>query len=206
MADNPKISAFNIANVITTFRLIIAPVFIGVYLYVYLYEHTDNLYVWLVAILYMVGAASDKLDGYLARKYEIITDYGKIVDPIADKALVLGAFVCMSITGNLPWLFTVVVAAREFGITALRAFMLKDVVIPASDFGKWKTVSQMFLIFLAVFPFQLVFNMDFIYRDYLHIIFNITMWIALFMTVFSFTDYIYKAIKIRKQIKSGNFV
>ena len=199
MAENVATSGklWNFANVVTTFRLILAPVFIVLFLQVYHYGNDSVFLVWFVAVLYMVGAATDMLDGYWARKYDLVTNYGKIVDPIADKFLVLGAFVVLSYVGFLPWYFTVVVALRDFVITALRFALLKDIVIAASVFGKWKTFSQMMLIWLYVFPFHFLFDVS----SVLVWVIEVVYWLALGLTVYSFLDYLvlaWRGVKLAK--------
>lgn len=191
---------WNLANIVTTFRLIVAPIFIGLFVYVYKYGHETPALVWTVAILYMVAAASDKLDGYWARKYDLITTYGKIVDPIADKFLVLGGFFALSYSGLLPWFFTIIVALRDFGITALRFALLKDIVIAASDLGKWKTVAQMFLIFLFVFPFYYFIEYTPSVFSTLEYVYFFFMCLALALTIFSFIDYL---VVMRKALKEA---
>src|SRR5690625_2709192 len=97
---------------------------------------------WLALAVFLLAMVTDRIDGDLARSRGLVTDFGKIADPIADKALTGTAFVCLSLLGELPWWVTVVVVARELGITALRFGMLRTGVIPASRAGKVKTTLQ----------------------------------------------------------------
>lgn len=127
----------NIANALTVLRLLLVPVF------VWLMLQPGDL--WrLVAVIVFGGAAlTDRLDGQLARSRNLVTDFGKIVDPIADKALTLSAFVLLSVDGLLWWWVTILIVVRELGITVMRFFMLRRAVMAASRGGKLKTVLQM---------------------------------------------------------------
>ncbi len=190
---------WNFANVLTTFRLIVAPIFIGLFVYINKYDNHYPPLVWAMTILYMLAVASDKYDGDWARKYNLVTTYGKIIDPIADKFLVLGGFIALSYCGFLPWFFTIIVGLRDFLITALRFALLKNIVIAASDLGKWKTVSQMFLIFLFVFPFG--YFIPLAESGYFDLFRVVMMWIALVLTILSFIDYLFVAWKAIKESK-----
>ena len=127
----------NIANALTVLRLLLVPVF------VWLMLQPGDL--WrLVAVIVFGGAAlTDRLDGQLARSRNLVTDFGKIVDPIADKALTLSAFTLLSVDGLLWWWVTILIVVRELGITVMRFFMLRRAVMAASRGGKLKTVLQM---------------------------------------------------------------
>ncbi len=141
------VSPWNIANVLTVLRLVLVPFFV-----VCLFLPGSG---WRVAALavFAVASITDHLDGELARRYGLITDFGKIADPIADKALTGAALVCLSILGELPWWVTAVILGREVGITALRFALLRHAVIPASYGGKVKTVLQIAAIVLYLLPF-----------------------------------------------------
>ncbi|MEO3883946.1 CDP-diacylglycerol--glycerol-3-phosphate 3-phosphatidyltransferase [Nonomuraea sp. B5E05] len=141
------VSPWNIANVLTVLRLVLVPFFV-----VCLFVPGTG---WRIAALavFAVASITDHLDGELARRYGLITDFGKIADPIADKALTGAALVCLSILGELPWWVTVVILGRELGITALRFVLLRHAVIPASYGGKVKTVLQIAAIVLYLLPF-----------------------------------------------------
>jgi CDP-diacylglycerol---glycerol-3-phosphate 3-phosphatidyltransferase len=152
LADSPaeprirRVSTWNIANVLTIARLAIVPVFI-----VFLFVEGPG---WRIAALgvFLLASLTDQLDGWLARKYALITDFGKIADPIADKALIGSALVCLSILGEIPWWVTIVIIAREAGITLLRFMVIRHGVIPASYGGKVKTVLQILAIALFIVP------------------------------------------------------
>ena len=107
---------------------------------------------WLALLVFLVAAATDLLDGYLARRWQVVTAFGKIADPIADKALVLGAFAMLAYGGELAWWPIIILAAREVGVTAGRLAVVSDAVIAASRGGKLKTVMQNTSIFAFLLP------------------------------------------------------
>ena len=126
----------NIANILTIVRLVLVPVFVQLML-------GQGGDVRLMATAVFIGAAlTDRLDGQLARSRGLVTSFGKIADPIADKALTLSAFVLLSVAGHLWWWVTIVIIVRELGITLLRLVMLRRAVIAASRGGKLKTALQ----------------------------------------------------------------
>lgn len=167
----------NLPNKLTTLRMLLVPVFIIVYLLGY---EIPSL------IIFAIASFTDFLDGYLARKYNLISNYGKIMDPLADKLLVTAALVCMVQTGIVPAWMVIVILAREFAITGLRAVAASEgTVIAAAWSGKIKTVTQMIaIIFLLLdnWPFSL-FNIPFA---------NIMLWVAVIMTIYSGLEYMIK--------------
>ncbi|MEO3810050.1 CDP-diacylglycerol--glycerol-3-phosphate 3-phosphatidyltransferase [Sphaerisporangium sp. B11E5] len=141
-----RVSPWNVANVLTVLRLLVVPVFVaGMFL-----DGPGWRYAALVIFLF--ASLTDQLDGWLARRYGLVTDFGKIADPIADKALIGAALVTLSILGELPWWVTAAILAREVGVTALRVAVIRHGVIPASYGGKVKTVLQIVAIALYVLP------------------------------------------------------
>lgn len=137
----------NVPNALTVLRLVLVPVF------VWLMVRDGEGARWWALGVFCVAAATDQLDGHIARARGLITDFGRIADPIADKALTLGAFVMLSVDGLVPWWFTVLVAVRELGITALRAVLLRrGIVVSANKGGKLKTVLQILFITLMLVP------------------------------------------------------
>ncbi|TFB72570.1 CDP-diacylglycerol--glycerol-3-phosphate 3-phosphatidyltransferase [Cryobacterium glaciale] len=182
-------SNWNVPNLITVVRILLAPVFIWMLL-------ADNgaheALRWAAAVLFIIAIATDGIDGMIARRHNLVTDLGKILDPIADKILTGGALVCLSILGELPWWVTIVILVREIGITVFRFVMLRDRVIPASRGGKLKTVSQSVSISLALLPFWLVFG------EWVHWLNTATMTITLVLTVVSGLDYLVSAWRLRK--------
>lgn len=142
-------SQWNSANAVTTARIATVPFFAWALLHD---GGTQSVWRWVAAAIFALAAGTDKLDGYLARKHNLITDLGKLLDPIADKLLVGTALVGLSLVGDLAWWVTIVILARELGITAMRFFMLKYVVLPASRGGKAKTMVQVVAIGLYLVP------------------------------------------------------
>ena len=182
-------SNWNVPNLITVVRILLAPVFVWMLL-------ADNgahdALRWAAAVLFIIAIATDGIDGMIARRHNLVTDLGKILDPIADKILTGGALVCLSILGELPWWVTIVILVREIGITVFRFVMLRDRVIPASRGGKLKTIAQSVAISLALLPFWLVFG------EWVHWVNTATMTIALVLTVVSGVDYLISAWRLRK--------
>ena len=182
-------SNWNLPNLITVVRILLAPVFIWMLL---ADNGADDALRWAAAVLFIIAIATDGIDGMIARRHNLVTDLGKILDPIADKILTGGALVCLSILSELPWWVTIVILVREIGITVFRFVMLRDRVIPASRGGKLKTVAQSVSISLALLPFWLVFG------DWVHWLNTATMTITLILTVVSGLDYLLSAWRLRK--------
>lgn len=145
-----KASDGNLANLITIARILLAPVFIWLVL---IDGGQDVTLRWVATVLFVLAIATDGVDGQVARRRNLVTDVGIILDPIADKVLTGGALVSLSIIGELPWWVTIVVLVREIGITVMRFSLLRDRVIPASRGGKLKTVAQSVAISAALAPF-----------------------------------------------------
>jgi CDP-diacylglycerol--glycerol-3-phosphate 3-phosphatidyltransferase len=138
-AEQREVSNFNIANVLTTLRIVMVP-FFG---WALLVDGGDSpQWRWVAVAIFAVAMITDKIDGDLARKHNLITDFGKIADPIADKAITGMAFIGLSIVGDIWWWVTIVVLLREWSVTLLRLSVLKSVVIPAAQSGKIKTMLQ----------------------------------------------------------------
>lgn len=179
-------STGNIANIITVVRILMAPVFIA---WLLIDDGADgSLRIW-AAVLFVVAILTDSLDGMLARGLDLVTDFGKIVDPIADKVLIGGALVSLSILGELPWWVTVVILVREIGITVFRFIVIRDRVIPASKGGKLKTVLQAVAVTLALFPLWNLLGPG------MHWVNGILMTAAVLATVVSGLDYLRVAAK-----------
>ena len=148
-ADQRQVSNLNIANVLTVLRIAMVPLF-G---WALLHDGGDSTtWRWVAFALFAVAMITDKIDGDLARKHNLITDFGKIADPIADKAITGMAFIGLSIVGDIWWWVTIVVLLREWGVTLLRLSVLKQVVIPAAQSGKIKTVLQAFALSGLTWP------------------------------------------------------
>ena len=149
-AGDGPVSTWSVPNLISIVRIVLVPVFVVVLLAAG--SHDDPLR-WVATVLFVVAISTHSLDGHLARSRNLITDLGKILDPIADKALTGAALVVLSVLGELPWWVTVPVLVREIGITVWRFAVLSKRVVPASKGGKTKTVLQSVAITLALAPF-----------------------------------------------------
>lgn len=181
-------------NAITIVRILCAPVFIWMLL---ADAGADGGLRWGAAILFIVAIATDGIDGYLARRHDIVTDLGKLLDPIADKALTGSAFVCLSILGELPWWITVLVLVREIGVTVHRLVVAGDHVVAAAWMGKLKTVAQAVALSLALLPLWTVVG------DWIHVVNAIVMTIAVVLTVASGLDYVFTAIRAARNGSRG---
>jgi len=146
VAAGPRPSLVNAPNGLTVLRLIMVPFFV-------LFLVTGGTQ-WRIAAFGLFGVASltDLLDGRLARQRNLVTDFGKIADPVADKALTGSAFITLSVLGHLSWWVTAVILAREVGITVMRMVVIRRNVIAASRGGKLKTLLQIVAISLYVLP------------------------------------------------------
>ncbi|MGV4886157.1 CDP-diacylglycerol--glycerol-3-phosphate 3-phosphatidyltransferase [Streptomyces viridosporus] len=132
-------SVWNIANLLTMLRLLLVPAFVALMLADGGYDPAWRSLAWAA---FAVAMITDLFDGHLARTYNLVTDFGKIADPIADKAIMGTALICLSALGDLPWWVTGVILGREIGITLLRFLVIRYGVIPASRGGKLKTLTQ----------------------------------------------------------------
>src|SRR3546814_111623 len=165
-------------------RIVLVPVFVVV-LFI---DDGDNLWWRTMAWgVFALAAVTDHYDGRIARHRGLITDFGKLADPIADKALIGSALIGLSVLGELPWWFTVVILARELGITVLRFWVLQHGVIPASRGGKLKTLLQAIAIGLFILPLP----------GLLHWLAIAVMAAALVATVVTGVDYVWQALAKR---------
>ncbi|GAB1815350.1 CDP-diacylglycerol--glycerol-3-phosphate 3-phosphatidyltransferase [Mycobacterium sp. MUNTM1] len=139
----------NLANTLTLLRLVLVPVFL---LALFAGDGHQNGFRVVAFVIFAAACITDRLDGLLARNYGMATEFGAFVDPIADKTLVGSALIGLSMLGELPWWVTVLILAREFGVTVLRLAVIRRGVIPASWGGKVKTVVQVLAIGLFVLP------------------------------------------------------
>ncbi|MCI0686176.1 MAG: CDP-diacylglycerol--glycerol-3-phosphate 3-phosphatidyltransferase, partial [Sporichthyaceae bacterium] len=180
-----SVSTWNIANAITISRLVLVPVFA-----VLLFHHDGRDTAWRIAALavFAIATVTDRLDGELARRRGLVTDFGKIADPIADKALIGTALIGLSVLDELPWWVTVVVLVREIGVTLLRFWVIRHGVIPASRGGKVKTALQALAIGLYILPLSGI----------AHTAAVAVMVAAVVVTVLTGLDYVARAIKLRR--------
>ena len=139
----------NIANALTLVRILLVPVFVVLLLADG--GHSPGWRVW-AFVVFVIATVTDLIDGDLARSRGLITNVGKVADPIADKALTAAALIGLSALADLPWWVTVVILVREVGVTALRFFVIRHGVIPASRGGKAKTFLQNIAIGLYLLP------------------------------------------------------
>jgi len=174
-------SNWNAPNIITGARIIATPFFLWMLLGD---GGADGPWRWASAVFFVLAIATDAWDGHLARSRNLITDLGKLLDPIADKFLTGAALVGLSILGELPWWVTIVVLVREIGITVYRLIVVHDAVLAAAWMGKLKTVAQSVAITLALLPLASVLG------DWVNWVNIVTMWIAVILTVVSGIDYV----------------
>lgn len=174
----------NIANALTVTRLALVPVFVAA-LFVDDGDHAG----WRVVatLVFAIASLTDRLDGDLARRRGLVTDFGKIVDPLADKALTGSALIGLSLLGELPWWITVLILAREVGVTLLRFWVIRHGVIPASRGGKTKTFAQAVAIGLYLLPLPGVLDP----------LSWAAMAIAVVLTVVTGVDYVVRALRLR---------
>ncbi|MBL3698475.1 CDP-diacylglycerol--glycerol-3-phosphate 3-phosphatidyltransferase [Leucobacter luti] len=185
------VSNWNAPNIITVARMIATPFFV----WMLLADHGENGPLrWAAAAFFVIAIATDAWDGYLARSRGLVTDLGKLLDPIADKLLTGAALVGLSILGELPWWITIVVLIREVGITVHRLMIVSDVVVAAAWMGKLKTVAQSVAITLALLPLADVLGAAAPIAIWANII---TMTIAVVLTILSGIDYVLAYVRNR---------
>ena len=169
----------NLPNRLTVLRVCRVPVFV-VFM---LWNGLGSSAKYVAAVIFILASMTDWLDGYLARKNNLVTDFGKFMDPIADKLLVCSAMICLVEKGALPAWIVIIIIGREFIISGFRLVASdKGVVIAASYWGKFKTVSQMLMVILLILDLGGVFNT----------IAQVLVWAALVLTVVSLADYMVK--------------
>lgn len=185
---------WNLPNVLTMVRLVLVPAF----LWLLLVNTTPSR--WWALGIFVVAAYTDHLDGKIARSRNLVTNFGKLADPIADKFMTLGAFVALSILALLPWWFTIIVAFREIGITILREVLRrKGTVVAASSGGKLKTVLQIFLIFLLIVPWDSFVPAGSVLAQVVTVVVWIALAAALLTTVVSGMQYVLSAARGAKR-------
>ncbi len=196
MTDGPAPSNWNLPNALTTLRILVVP-FFG---WALLADDGQSILWRCVAyVLFAAAMITDKIDGDLARKHDLVTNFGKIADPIADKALTGMAFVGLSIIGGLWWWVTIVVLVREWGITLLRFWVIRHGVIAASSGGKLKTLLQTFALGLLILPLRLLDGFWGSVGLVLWWVAVALMAAAVTVTVVTGADYVVKALAVRRQ-------
>ncbi len=184
-AEPAESSPWNVPNALTTVRLVLVPVFAWMLL-----AHPDETGWRLVTTaVFALAIGTDFVDGYLARKHNIVTRFGKLADPIADKALTGMAFIGLSILGELWWWVTIVILVREWGITVMRFVMLRYGVMAAGRGGKIKTVLQSVALILYLLPLP----------GWAEPIAWVVMAAAFLITVVTGIDYIREAVQLRRR-------
>ena len=193
-------SPWNIPNALTVLRIIMVPLFLVLLL---TDGGNDVTLRWWALVVFLLAMFTDFVDGYLARRNNLITNFGKIADPIADKSLMAAALIGLAIIAELPWWVPVIILVREFGITVLRFFMIRIAVMPASRGGKIKTVLQTAAIglFLVVFPLSDV--VPSVVSDILLVVAWVIMAAAIVVTIVTGVDYCVQAAKLYKDAKNG---
>lgn len=184
------VGLWNVANVLTMLRLALVPVFAVLLFHA---DGADPEWRWAAFAVFAVAAVTDLADGELARSRGLVTTFGKVADPIADKALMGTALVGLSLLGELAWWVTVVILAREIGVTVLRFWVIRDGVIPASRGGKLKTLLQGLAIGLFIAPLDGWPA-------------TVAAWImaaAVVVTVVTGVDYVLKAMRLRRTARAA---
>lgn len=174
----------NLPNKLTLLRVFLIPFFV-VFMLAGLSgggEITQGYDKWVALVLFVVASLTDYFDGQIARKRNLVTNFGKLMDPLADKLLVCAALVCLVALGRLPAWIAILIIAREFMISGVRQLAAEQGrVIAASYWGKFKTVSQMALIILQIINYEP-----------LAVLTTVVMYVALALTLVSLADYLYK--------------
>ena len=173
----------NLPNKLTTLRVIMIPFFV----FFLLWQNGENYTFRMIALaLFILASLTDLLDGKIARKYNLVTNFGKFMDPLADKLLVCSALICLIELNALPAWMVIIIISREFIISGFRLIASDNgVVIAASYWGKFKTTFQMVSVVLLILDIPA-----------LAFVTTICVWIALVLTIVSLVDYIYKNHKI----------
>lgn len=177
----------NLPNKLTVLRVVMVPFFV----FFMLVDIIPGFTKWIALALFIIASFTDMFDGKLARKYGLITDFGKFMDPLADKLLVCSALICLVSNGKLPAWMVIIIISREFIISGFRLIASDNgVVIAASKWGKFKTVFQMIMIGMLIgdLPFT-----------WFKVLTTIVVWIALLLTVISLIDYLYKNKEVIKK-------
>jgi CDP-diacylglycerol--glycerol-3-phosphate 3-phosphatidyltransferase len=183
------VSTWNLANALTGLRLLLVPVFAVV-----LFQDGGHQTGWRIAAwgVFAIASITDSFDGEVARRRGLITEFGKLADPIADKALIGAALIGLSVLDELPWWVTVVILVREVGVTLLRLWVIRYGVIPASRGGKLKTLLQSVAIGLYVLPLS----------GWLHTVAVVVMAAAVVVAIVTGIDYVGRAIRLRRTPRS----
>ena len=176
----------NLPNKLTVVRMVLVPFFVAALLL----SKTNDSLKWVALALFVIASLTDFADGYIARKYNLVTNFGKFMDPLADKILTISGMICLVELGRIPSWIVVIIVAREFIISGFRLVAAENgVVIAANYWGKFKTTFQMIMIILMIMNIP-----------QLQIVTNIVMWIALALTLISLWTYM----MANKQVVAGD--
>lgn len=176
----------NLPNKLTMFRVILIPFFL-----VFLLVPEIPAGKWIALAIFIIASLTDLLDGKIARKYNLVTNFGKFMDPLADKLLVCSALICLIELGRIPSWMVVIIIAREFTISGFRLIAADNgVVIAASYFGKFKTTFQMIAVCLLIADIEK-----------LQVVTTVFLWAAVVLTVVSLVDYLIKNKDVMKETK-----
>lgn len=175
------VSAINVPNFLTTIRIIVVPILAWLLFREDAASDSNRL---IAGVLFIIAALTDIADGTIARRWNLITNFGKIFDPIADKALISVALIGLSYLNLLDWWFTWVILARELFVTFLRFWVINKGVIPASRGGKLKTIMQIIAISFYLLPLP----------ETVSLLAEFLMYVAVILTLATAVDYIMKAI------------
>ena len=177
----------NLPNKLTVARVVLIPFFV----FFLLIDPSNEVFKWTALAIFIVASLTDMLDGKIARKYNLITDFGKFMDPLADKLLVCSAMIGLIELGRIPSWIVIIIIAREFTISGFRLIAADNGrVIAASYWGKFKTTFQMIMVILMIANIQI---------PWVRVLTQIIMWIALALTIISLIDYLIK----NKDVMSG---
>jgi CDP-diacylglycerol--glycerol-3-phosphate 3-phosphatidyltransferase len=189
VAATRRVPLNNPANLLTAARIVLVPVFVVM---VVVSEMAESAWRIAACLTFCVASATDFADGWIARRYELVTSFGKVADPIADKALTGSALVLLSAYGELSWWVTGLILVREWGVTALRFWVIRYGIIPASRGGKLKTALQIAAIAWFLWPVPEPFDL----------IGTGLMVAALIVTLVTGVDYVLQAVRIRRKARS----
>jgi CDP-diacylglycerol--glycerol-3-phosphate 3-phosphatidyltransferase len=188
-AGDSQVSNGNIANIITVARILLAPLFVWLVL---LDGGAHGVWRWVAAGLFIAAIATDGVDGALARRRNLVTTSGILLDPIADKVLIGGGLIALALVSELPWWVVIVILVREIGITLMRMAVLSDRVIPASRGGKLKTILQAITLSSWLVPSWVVLG------SWVFVLNWVLMGGVIVLTVVTGLDYIGKGLRAPK--------
>lgn len=181
----------NVANMLTGLRMVLVPVFLAA---LFVGDGHETNWRIIAFAIFTTAVITDHIDGRIARSFGMVTEFGKLADPIADKALIGAALIGLSLLGDLPWWVTIVILVREVAVTVLRFAVLRRGVIPASRGGKLKTLVQAVAIGLFIMPLSgVLLSGAWVF-----------MWAAIVLTVVTGVDYVVSAVRDARTRSAGH--